>query len=165
MSPPHGGADRNMEERSGALAICRRPLTGARIETERGDPSRYSFAVAPSRGRGSKRPILAGGHNRRNGRPLTGARIETSSGFGSHGSAFVAPSRGRGSKPATPVGYVPIATSPPHGGADRNPVIAGLQPTALGSPPHGGADRNVLVSSWCVTMQVAPSRGRGSKPA
>ena len=141
-------------------------------------------AVAPSRGRGSKRcrsPRCADA----GGRPLTGAWIET----------------GRSPSPTS------RTVSPPHGGGDRNtqgglshewqtsrPLTGAWIETAPGrsgcqirrSPPHGGVDRNIgavsmaagtrgrpLTGAWIETSSrscrrafatlVAPSRGRGSK--
>ena len=124
-SPPHGGADRNQSaELEPRRFAQRRPLTGG---ADRNLDSRYHAAmvevgtVAPSRGRGSKRPGLRI-HRLRVRRPLTGARIET---------------RCRAADTAT-------SPSPPHGGADRNVVQRSctLDRNGARSPPHGGADRN-----------------------
>ena len=80
MSPPHGGVDRNMRGAEKDAALCRRPLTGAWIETS---PTSASCA------RPSRRPLTGAwietfrpkpAPQRRPGRPLTGAWIETGAG-------------------------------------------------------------------------------------
>ena len=175
-SPPHGGADRNVQRRA-------RPV---------------DHAVAPSRGRGSKQNIgLVDVHPDRSpphggadrnaegivqapfvpGRPLTGARIETVWSARLGAERQVAPSRGRGSKLVIPEGQSQIVASPPHGGADRNMTVSserawrGRRPLTgarietlawlevsfrSSSPPHGGADRN--------TRQVDSVIGSGCRP-
>ena len=118
-SPSHGGADRNHHKLAGGLVELRRPLTGARIETELLAPLPSSSAVALSRGRGSKPwlhgaplPVSAvalsrgrgskhqrpGQRRHRHRRPPTGARIETIFRTLRHLGGNVALSRGRGSK-------------------------------------------------------------------
>src|SRR5205085_1203918 len=118
-SPPHGGADRNIEDEDAETWHPKSPPHGARIETLLWTCWAFLAGVAPSRGRGSKHDRSSGipcclkspphGGADRNkvvkvnddilsGRPLTGARIETI--FPAPGLVppRVAPSRGRGSK-------------------------------------------------------------------
>ena len=146
----------------GPMSLRSRPLTGARIETTNILLDGVRLLVAPSRGRGSKR-ITALTTCANLCRPLTGARIETlvRSHYARHWQ--VAPSRGRGSKRHSRVAGTPRWSSPPHGGADRNPSaalkpipehgrpltgarietsFAAMHSAELLSPPHGGADRN-----------------------
>jgi hypothetical protein len=93
-SPPHRGADRNLNTLVRILGDYGRPLTGARIETIGGKENGEDGRVAPSRGRGSKR-----------------------FGIRSHDAdAPVAPSLGRGSKPTGAAGDIGFAESPPSRG-------------------------------------------------
>ena len=141
-SPPHRGADRNMEDVvEAAFDGCRpltgarnetvwvrfsstitgsRPLTGARIETRSSRTRPKTTGVAPSQGRGSKRPML-------------GAEALEDR---------VAPSQGRGSKLRKTADRPDGGASPPHRGADRNIVLAPHSASNVWSPPQRGADRN-----------------------
>ena len=162
MSPPHGGVDRNQQERCRLQSVPCRPLTGAWIETR--IPSRRPRVekVAPSRGRGSK-PYLA-------------AKSRQSPESPPHG--------GVDRNPDPAITLNAGASRPPHGGVDRNSVrlaqefgsggrpltgawIETLTCPEIGqsasSPPHGGVDRNSAVPHPLCSPLVAPSRGRGSK--
>ena len=139
-SPPHGGADRNINCALGYPMTNGRPLTGARIETSVRPCSRSTRSVAPSRGRGSK-PRQVGAPLRRQLSPPHGGADRNHYRLMLVCGALVAPSRGRGSKHAT---------------SHRHHVVTA-------SPPHGGADRNACHGSRCGSDCVAPSRGRGSK--
>ncbi len=162
-----------------------RPLTGARIETH--DERRYFAnldAVAPSRGRGSKRQSVELRQGEPASPPHGGADRNDD------GAALVAavksPPRGGADRNAGCVaGHTAKLWSPPHGGADRNDQTGGGLEELSASPPHGGADRNSdlrvrgrgfgcrpLTGARIETMVtmttdstgfVAPSRGRGSK--
>ena len=182
-SLPRGGADRNTGRRPPRspstvapsrgrgskhptqlvlLPISRRSLAGARIETLCGPVLASGAIVAPSRGRGSKpwigtdpgryRGSLPRGGADRNLPPLIELAMQS-----------VAPSRGRGSKPR-----LPPERHHRHGGRS----LAGARIEQLrGKPivlaceslPRGGADRNKLSLEIGTSLDVAPSRGRGSK--
>ena len=96
-------------------------------------------------------------------RPLTGARIETAASRETSRQVMVAPSRGRGSKRATLVGSARNLTSPPHGGADRNPLGAERWPYVRVAPSRGRGSKLGGGLAGVPAHEVAPSRGRGSK--
>ena len=97
-------------------------------------------------------------------RPFTGAWMETSGATHSPISC-AAPSRGRGSKRARSPRTGARRSPPLHGGVDRNAAPAGMDIKNRASPLHGGVDRNLRERrSWQAAENVAPSRGRGSKP-
>ena len=58
-----------------------------------------------------------------------------------------------------------MTRSPPHRGVDRNAVTAYAGEQSLRSPPHRGVDRNWPMAGEALTLDVAPSQGRGSKHA
>ena len=164
MSLPHGGVDRNYDAAGDVL------------------PRK----VAPSRGRGSKprnTSVASGLFSRsltgawietcffapdkpvEESRSLTGAWIETPDCANRKRLMLVAPSRGRGSKQTVRHIAGQNSASLPHGGVDRNrPSTCCAKPMAS-SLPHGGVDRNFAAGIGKAQRIVAPSRGRGSKPA
>ncbi len=142
---------------------ARRPLTGARIETSHPDRRRVRRRVAPSQGRGSKqvesggkiyaevvapsqgrgsKPKWAGQGRSSLRRPLTGARIET---------VTTAPL------------VVPMRSSPPHRGADRNRCPCKIPPRAGRRPLTGARIETHWKKQQGAWHVVAPSQGRGSK--
>ncbi len=143
MSPPPGGADRNVCKTSRLRPGPRSPPPGG---ADRNGPQRTSIMLMA-------------------GRPHPGARIETTILICSGVNASVAPTRGRGSKRQRRDGTTQGFQSPPPGGADRNIGTDPRAAQASMSPPPGGADRNVSGRKVTRTEKnVAPTRGRGSKP-
>ena len=145
LSPPHGGADRNNSSQLLATSNQGRPLTGARIETSGGAPSRSRPAVAPSRGRGSK-PRLCGDRGAWDGSPPHGGADRNSSGWSDTRSISCRPLTGARIETGSAAPRPRSRPSPPHGGADRNPGARHALARAHVAP-HGGADRNLTVSS------------------
>ncbi len=77
----------------------------------------------------------------------------------------VAPSRGRGSKPIKDHPSMTMATSPPHGGADRNMRGYSFNTADEGRPLTGARIETPCRAAPRCHAEVAPSRGRGSKRA
>ena len=143
----------------------RRPFTGAWIETGAPGVDDAGLGVAPSRGRGSK-PLAGKGLSSLASSPLHGGvdRNRLCEGCDQR-SGIVAPSRGRGSKLGIRRDECDQQLSPLHGGVDRNGIGNRCQRLKIQSPLHGGVDRNPFGSMLCTDPRnVAPSRGRGSKP-
>ena len=161
-SPPHGGVDRN----TGGPA---HPVCGT-ASPPHGGVDRNAFLcaktvttdVAPSRGRGSKRigarcvawTMLSPPHGGvdRNYIPRPVPRPYR-----------VAPSRGRGSKQPFVGTLSRTFGSPPHGGVDRNFWRRGHGPGAPGRPLTGAWIETDGTLDIICRVDVAPSRGRGSK--
>src|SRR5438874_7727466 len=119
--------------------------------------------VAPSRGRGSKRPGLPETGWQRLSPPHGGADRNTLGQVAVLMSDGVAPSRGRGSEPrGAPACHV-YPWSPPHGGADRNKVVKVNDDILSGRPLTGARIETIFPAPGLVPPRVAPSRGRGSK--
>ena len=89
MKPPQAAQEQPAQSR---------PFTGAWIETECLTESITGLGVAPSRGRGLKRPNTLRQWRVEKGRPFTGAWIETELWIYRALEHRVAPSRGRGLK-------------------------------------------------------------------
>ena len=140
-SPPHGGADRNLRGAPSRRSRGCRPLTGVRIETSSTSSRAGRLTVAPSRGCGSK--PLADMHD---------AHLSN-----------VAPSRGCGSKQLTGMVIGFATRSPPHGGADRNPLSLGAKTSKSSRPLTGVRIETGGRYRKSVSVHVAPSRGCGSK--
>ena len=175
-SPPHGGVDRNKREELWDKVGDRRPLTGAWIETSRKAISTASWAVAPSRGRGSKpkgtvKVTIIGGvapsrgrgsklvqqlqANRADSRPLTGAWIETSRRAPKCPARIGRPLTGAWIETiiaAKAWGKCAVAPSRGRGSKHRHADRAAAQ---VESPPHGGVDRNS-----CVAFRPPSASGR-----
>ena len=96
---------------------CSRPFTGAWIETSNALIRACTSVVAPSRGRGLKRPVSVFPALRQS-RPFTGAWIETCPEDCSLAKFSVAPSRGRGLKQLRALILKDQQASPLHGGVD-----------------------------------------------
>jgi rare lipoprotein A len=103
--------------------------------------------------------------NENTGRPFTGARIETPTKSVRASRRRVAPSRGRGSKPDRPRHRGRLRGSPLHGGADRNDGVACVLDAAISRPFTGARIETPTPPTDPAQPDVAPSRGRGSKPA
>ncbi len=140
-SPPHGGVDRNLHLRDHPDAEPRRPLTGAWIETGWCLLQNAEWAVAPSRGRGSKR---------------AGDAVAP-------GDLDVAPSRGRGSKHLHLVGGEAADGRPLTGGVDRNTSTSSAGKLPMRRPLTGAWIETPAAPQRSRWVAVAPSRGRGSK--
>ncbi len=180
-SLPHGGADRNNPASYNVYDFSGRSLTGARIETLPASRSAPSAMVAPSRGRGSKRPDPAWSFPRRQSLPhggadrnmhdgevlaliecrsLTGARIETISARAGLPGGRVAPSRGRGSKREhLDHDLKQRLVAPSRGrGSKRSQRLLTTMFGAV-SLPHGGADRNTKHPTMLMTTGASLPHG------
>ncbi len=169
------------------LDAARRPLTGAWIETASSTGLMTYDAPSPPHGGVDRNAFAQVVSSVQSCRPLTGAWIETRARDRVDAGDDVAPSRGRGSKHEIHrVGLVRFATSPPHGGVDRNgsrrdpDLAAGRRPltgawieTTAPARRWRRRPRRPLTGAWIETppfppvstvpLTVAPSRGRGSK--
>ena len=166
MSLLHGGVDRNPTTPAVHLSSTCRSFTGAWIET----PVSTTSSEQPSAS------LLHGGVDRNTSRSSSWPAPPP-----------VAPSRGRGSKQLGKVVRDLQRWSLLHGGVDRNSRSKIHASSARWSLLHGGVDRNSerilkpqmikrrsFTGAWIETRRsrcrrqakgVAPSRGRGSKPA
>src|SRR4051812_17686965 len=98
MSPPHGGADRNLRVLIENRSVPHRLLTEARIETRSRASQGRPESVASSWRRGSKQSKSPIWKSAAPSRLLTEARIETRWSPPRAPAPHVASSRGRGSK-------------------------------------------------------------------
>ncbi len=167
MSPLRGGVDRNWIVAAGVTTPPAVAPSRGRGSKRPGRPGPASpRIVAPSRGRGSKRGrgLDPGGLF---GRPFAGAWIETSISCISLTRRFCRPFAGawiETTRPPSP--RCRRRKSPLRGGVDRNKGNRYYAEPLFASPLRGGVDRNRVVSRLLKPAQaVAPSRGRGSKPA
>ncbi len=165
---------------------ARRPFAGAWIETSSSSGRVPIGLVAPSRGRGSKHghlhPVgqrllspLRGGVDRNCGserlrnwlmrRPFAGAWIETCPLRHPTNSCASRPFAGAWIETAPlPWRKAPADRSPLRGGVDRNTGEGSPPQRNVWSPLRGGVDRNLGNDFQICDRNVAPSRGRGSKP-
>ncbi len=179
-SPLHGGVDRNEGMTVGPAKRRGRPFTGAWIETH---PDRHSIndhAVAPSRGRGSKRLAarlqdvtawspLHGGVDRN----LAWMRLTSlQAGSPLHGGvdrnlASLVTMDTRARRPFTGAWIETPKASASFWMAARRPFTGAWIETAclvfaingLTSPLHGGVDRNDMVPAWCLSDRRRPFTG------
>ena len=186
-SPPHGGADRNMQLHAdarrrlsvapsrgrGSKRLCRlqaadpsgRPLTGARIETTSRRGMQTSARSSPPHGGADRnRPMRTGVYGAATRRPLTGARIETVDVAPADAARTVAPSRGRGSKRVIRHDRRADRAGRPLTGA-RIETSVGARSHAYRrvAPSRGRGSKRSVARSSRRCAGVAPSRGRGSK--
>ena len=163
VAPSRGRGSKQLKGCAKSQDACR-PFTGAWIETPRSCNRGGSLPVAPSRGRGSKlidRNLTSGtlqvapsrGRGSKHALSCTACRIFR-----------VAPSRGRGSKLAASLTYAFVHMSPLHGGVDRNRLFRLRHSGGQGRPFTGAWIETRHPARGCRRRQVAPSRGRGSKP-
>ncbi len=164
VAPLAGGADRNNHASQKMRSVSRRPPRGG---ADRNVPVVGVYVNAPasppSRGRGSKREI-EGALGGLSGRPPRGGADRNSLEASRTTSRLVAPSRGRGSKQLRGLAHNLAPCRPLAGARIETPTRR--VPSCAGAcrPLAGGADRNMLPVQYALLAQVAPSRGRGSKP-
>ncbi len=182
LSPPPGGADRNLGRNFADDRRPGRPHPGARIETaknpghEKARPrrphpgarieTRTWSVIGPGRP-GSPPP---GGADRNCGiwrrhdcrlrvAPTRGRGSKRSQGAGDHAADEVAPTRGRGSKLGPPWPDAQRQGGRPHPGARiETAYLSNRTGRSRASPPPGGADRNNI------PVFVDPDPGRSPPP-
>ncbi len=140
------------------------PSRGRGSKRGRRHRQRNLYPVAPSRGRGSKRHH---GHERPGGQgsPLRGGVDRNSTCSWVVVRRVMSPLRGGVDRNKVGIGFNGAEISSPlRGGVDRN-IQTPTSKRVWTSPLRGGVDRNTSPSPVAPrSPEVAPSRGRGSKP-
>ena len=140
----------------------RRPLTGARIETKSKRSKVLELRSPPHRG-ADRNPMSSAKSTSSGCRPLTGARIETCWEWVPTARPESPPHRGADRNTSLPSAMFSVRRSPPHRGADRNPIPAPATAGTPGRPLTGARIETTACSEANDGDQVAPSQGRGSK--